>query len=61
MCIRDSPVGGGTGTNSGTPVVAAHPRMFYPSRKQMELIAAGGAPATAIKDLIYSGFIPFAR
>lgn len=25
-----NPVGGGSGTDSGTPVVAAHPRMIYP-------------------------------
>src|SRR3990167_1173084 len=35
-----NPVGGGTGTASGTPVVAAHPRMIYPTKIQLAHIVA---------------------
>lgn len=50
-----------TGTVTGA-VADPHPRIIYPSGSQMRRFAtAGGAPATSVKDLISSGFIPFAR
>ena len=52
-------VGGNTGTVNGT-TAASHPRIIYPTSKQIRGIATAAA-GTVVQDLIQSGVIPFAR
>lgn len=55
-------VGGDSGTLTGTTAFA-HPRIIYPSPKQMEYIKTIVIPpgGSVVKDIINSGIIPFAR
>lgn len=50
---------GASPTANGTTVIE-HPRIIYPGKPQT-FKAAGAAPATAVKDIISAGIIPFAR
>lgn len=47
-------------TVNGTVAAADHPPIIYPSPAQIRMYTAAGV-STSVKDLIGSGFIPFAR
>ena len=49
-----------TGTVTGTSTVA-HPRIIYPSIDEIRRFTTSAGVATAVKDLIMAGMIPFAR
>ena len=48
-------------TEVDTPSVGTHPRIIYPTAEEVRRMVASAAPSTAVRDIIYSGIIPFAR